>query len=289
MTFLTSRLRFDGKTALVAGGGSGIGRATCHALAELGGNVFCADINDANASAVANEIASAGGRCEVLHLDITNKESVRAGVEGVCKRTGRIDVLVTTPAVNVRKRLLEYTDEEFDKVIGLNLKGNFLLVREAGREMSKSGGGSIVVLSSIRSLVVEPGQGVYAMTKAGLVQMVRGFAAELAARGVRVNAVAPGVVDTPLTAPIKAKKDWYDAYSSQRGPDQPQCLGPLGARRRNRSAHRFSGFRCKQLHHGNSPLRGWRLDCDRWAIRTSTLSPSMAAHLPFNFQVSFNP
>jgi NAD(P)-dependent dehydrogenase (short-subunit alcohol dehydrogenase family) len=148
-----------------------------------------------------------------LHLDITKKESVRAGVEGICKKAGRIDVLVTTPAVNVRKRLLEYTEEEFDKVIGLNLKGSFLLVKEVGGEMSKSGGGSIVVLSSIRSLVVEPGQGVYAMTKAGLVQMVRGFAAELAAKGVRVNAVAPGVVDTPLTAPIKANKNWYDAYS----------------------------------------------------------------------------
>lgn len=213
MTTLASRLRLDGKTALVAGGGSGIGRATCHALAELGGNVFCADINDANASAVASEIASTGGRCEVLHLDITKRESVRAGVEGICKKAGRIDVLVTTPAVNVRKRLLEYTEEEFDKVIGLNLKGSFLVVRDVGREMSKSGGGSIIVLSSIRSLVVEPGQGVYAMTKAGLVQMVRGFAAELAPKGVRVNAVAPGVVDTPLTAPIKANKDWYDAYS----------------------------------------------------------------------------
>lgn len=215
MTSFAARFRLDGKVALVVGGGSGIGRAAARAMGDLGATVLCADINDANAAAVVKSITEAGGRCEQLEMDITQTESVRSGVEAACKKHGRLDVLVSTPAVNVRKRLLTYTEDEFDKVIGLNLKGNFRLLREVGRSMSEFGSGSIIILSSIRSLVVEPGQGVYAATKAALVQLVRGFAVELAPKGVRVNAVAPGVVDTPLTAPIKANKDWYEAYAKR--------------------------------------------------------------------------
>jgi len=123
--------------------------------------------------------------------------------------------VVCTPSINVRKPLLEYSEEEFDRVVRLNLKGSFNVVRAAGRLMVDQGSGSIVVFSSIRSLVVEPGQSIYAMTKAGIVQLVRGAACELGAAGVRVNALAPGVVETPLTAPIKANADWYRAYADK--------------------------------------------------------------------------
>ena len=119
------------------------------------------------------------------------------------------------PSVNVRKPLLAYTEEEFDRVVSLNLRGNFNVLRAAGRIMTAQGRGSIVLFSSIRSVTVEPGQGVYAATKAGIVQLVRTAAAEFGPKGVRVNAVAPGVVDTPLTAPIKANADWYGAYSAK--------------------------------------------------------------------------
>jgi NAD(P)-dependent dehydrogenase (short-subunit alcohol dehydrogenase family) len=97
----------------------------------------------------------------------------------------------------------------------VNLKGNFNLLRGAGRIMTAQGSGTIVLFSSIRSLVVEPGQSVYAATKAAIVQLVRTAAAEFGPRGVRVNAVAPGIVDTPLTAPIKADPEWYAAYSAK--------------------------------------------------------------------------
>ena len=123
--------------------------------------------------------------------------------------------MVCTPAVNVRKPLLDYTEEEFDRVVNLNLKGSFLALTAAGRVMRDQGSGSIVLFSSIRSLVVEPGQGAYAATKAGIVQMVRTLAAELGPGGVRVNAVGPGVVDTPLTEPIKSDPDWYQAYADR--------------------------------------------------------------------------
>ncbi len=97
----------------------------------------------------------------------------------------------------------------------MNLKGNAHVLQAAGRIMVKQGAGSIILFSSIRSVVVEPGQSVYAATKAGIVQMVRAAAAELGPSGVRVNAVAPGVIDTPLTAPIKGKLEWYQAYGDR--------------------------------------------------------------------------
>jgi NAD(P)-dependent dehydrogenase (short-subunit alcohol dehydrogenase family) len=123
--------------------------------------------------------------------------------------------MVTTPSINVRKPLLEISEEEFERVINLNLKGTFLLLKAVGRRMADAAGGSIIVFSSIRSQLVEPGQGVYAATKAGTVQMMRALAAELAPKGVRVNAIAPGVVETPLTAQIKEHPAWYQAYAER--------------------------------------------------------------------------
>src|ERR671937_2322170 len=128
---------------------------------------------------------------------------------------GGLDIVVCTPSINVRKPILTYEEDEFDRVVDLNLKGSFNVLQAAGRVMTRQGSGSIVIFSSIRSLVVEPGQSVYAMTKAGIVQLVRKAAAEFGPFGVRVNAIGPGVVETPLTAPIKASADWYDAYANK--------------------------------------------------------------------------
>ncbi|MBI3666564.1 MAG: SDR family oxidoreductase [Acidobacteria bacterium] len=213
MPKLSTMFRLDGRCALVAGAGSGIGRAAACGLADLGAHVICADVNHPAAESAAKKIIENGGHSESIPLDITQAESVAAAFHQIRAAHKHLHVLVVTPAVNVRKRLLSYADEEFDRVINLNLKGNFRLLREAGRWMSEDGGGSIIVLSSIRSVVVEPGQGVYAATKAGLVQLVRGLAAELGPKNVRVNAIAPGIVDTPLTAPIKNNPEWYAAYS----------------------------------------------------------------------------
>jgi NAD(P)-dependent dehydrogenase (short-subunit alcohol dehydrogenase family) len=100
-------------------------------------------------------------------------------------------------------------------VLSVNIKGNAHVIQAAGRIMAAQGSGSIILFSSIRSLVVEPGQSIYAATKAGIVQLVRAAAAELGPSGVRVNAVAPGVIDTPLTEPIKENADWYNAYGDR--------------------------------------------------------------------------
>ncbi len=201
----------NGKTALAVGAGRGIGEAGAHGLAAFGARVFCADVDVGAARETAGEIKEQGWEAETLELDVLDAESVRAAVE----RVGAPDVMVSTPSINVRKPLLEITDEEFDWVVDLNLKGTFRLIREFGRGMAERRSGSIIAFSSIRAQTVEPGQGVYAATKAGTVQMLRALAAELGTSGVRVNAIAPGIVETPLTAQIKDSPDWYDAYAQK--------------------------------------------------------------------------
>ena len=212
-----------GKGALVVGAGSGIGAAAARGLAAFGAAVVCADLNGEAAQSTCDAIKEDGGEARAVTLDITNAENIKKVVDSI---EGSLDVLVCTPSVNVRKAVLEYTEADFDKVVDLNLKGSFFAMQAAGRRMAEAGGGSIILFSSIRAQVVEPGQGVYAATKAGTVQMVRALAAELGPRGVRANAIAPGVVETPLTAPIKDKPDWYDAYAKKSalgrwaGPDE---------------------------------------------------------------------
>lgn len=223
--------RLDDRVAVVVGAGSGIGAAGARGLAAHGAHIVCADVNLDAAAATAAEIATAGRVADAMLVDITDSASVRALIDGVQARYGRLDVLVATPGINVRKPLLRFTDEEFDRVVTLNLKGSFKLMRAAGEVMAGAGRGSIIVLSSIRAQVVEPGQGVYAATKAGLVQMARALAAELAPRGVRVNIVAPGLVETPLTQPIKNHPQWYQAYANKpalgRWASADEMVGPI--------------------------------------------------------------
>jgi NAD(P)-dependent dehydrogenase (short-subunit alcohol dehydrogenase family) len=203
-----SRLfRLDGRKAVVVGAGSGIGRESALALAAHGAKVVCADRDLAAATASA----SMGPGLSPYALDVLDGEAVARAAEEL----GPVDVLVFTAATNVRKRLLDYTAEEFERVVALNLRASFDLVRAFGRGMAERGGGSIIGFSSIRAVAVEPGQGVYAATKAGLVQLLRTAAAELGPSGVRVNTIAPGVVDTPLTTQIRAVPEWSEAYASK--------------------------------------------------------------------------
>jgi NAD(P)-dependent dehydrogenase (short-subunit alcohol dehydrogenase family) len=200
-----SLFRLDGKHVLVIGAGSGIGRESALALAAHGARVTCADRD----LAAARE--TAGSELTAYELDVLDDAAIERAVDEL----GPVDVLVFTAATNVRKRILDYTSEEFDRVVSLNLRSSFQLIRAFGRGMAERGSGSIIGFSSIRGTTVEPGQSVYAATKAGLVQLLRTAAAELGPSGVRANAIAPGVVETPLTAQIKANKGWYDAYAQK--------------------------------------------------------------------------
>jgi NAD(P)-dependent dehydrogenase (short-subunit alcohol dehydrogenase family) len=204
--------RLDGKVAVVIGGGSGIGEAVAIGAARHGAHVV---VLDANADAAARVAGSIGGRVSCGTLDIREGPAVHAALDAIARDRGHLDVVVCTPGINVRKLILKYDADDFDRVVNLNLKGSFNVLQAAGRTMTAQGSGSIVLFASIRALVVEPGQSVYAATKAGIVQLVRTAAVEFGRFGVRVNAVGPGVVETPLTEPIKANADWYAAYANK--------------------------------------------------------------------------
>ncbi len=200
-----------GRVALVVGAGSGIGQAGAQALGAFGARVICADARADAAEATAVAIRDAGGQASSLVMDMRSRSEIVRALDG----TPAPDILISTPSINVRKPILSYTDDEYDRVVGLNLKGTFMLLQEVARGMAERRRGSIVVFSSIRGEVVEPGQGVYAATKAGVRQLCRALASELGPLGVRVNLIAPGVVETPLTAQIKNNPAWYQAYAQK--------------------------------------------------------------------------
>ena len=191
----------SGKTAVVIGAASGIGEAIAAGFAAAGARVVGLDLNP-------------DPQRQIGALDIRDGVAVDRAFVEIDKAHG-VDIAVCMPAVNVRKPILKYSDEELSFVLDVNMKGNFRVLRAAGRAMTARKKGSIILFSSIRSQSVEPGQSVYAATKAGIVQLARTAAAEFGPHGVRVNAIAPGVIETPLTAPIKANKSWYDAYAAK--------------------------------------------------------------------------
>lgn len=198
----------EGRRVVVVGAGSGIGRESALALAAHGAHVVLADRDEAAAKAAAERV---GDRGEAYPLDVLDPAAIETAAGGLSP----VDALVFTPATNVRKRIVDYTRDEFDRVVHLNLRASFDLIRAFGSRMVDRGSGSIVGFSSIRASTVEPGQGVYAATKAGLEQLVKTAAAEFGPSGVRVNAIRPGVVETPLTAQIKADEDWFNAYADK--------------------------------------------------------------------------
>lgn len=210
---LTYAKLFDltGRRAVVVGGGSGIGRESALALAAQGAEVTVADRDTAGAATTCAQGAELRGGLSAYELDVLDEDAIVRAATGL----GDVDALVFTAATNVRKRILDYTSAEFDRVVALNLRASFQLIRSFGAGMAERGRGSIVGFSSIRGVTVEPGQSVYAATKAGMVQVIRTAAAELGPRGVRLNAVAPGVVETPLTQQIRDNPEWYGAYAAK--------------------------------------------------------------------------
>jgi NAD(P)-dependent dehydrogenase (short-subunit alcohol dehydrogenase family) len=203
----------SGRTALVVGAGSGIGAAAACGIGAFGASVLCADVDLAKAEATAGLIHknNAHSQARALTLDMRDSAHIAAALVDA----PAIDILVSTPSINVRKPMLHISDDEFDRIINLNLRGTFLLLRHVAAGMAQRGRGSIIVFSSIRGDVVEPGQSIYAATKAGVRQMCRALAAELAGQGVRVNLIAPGVVETPLTQPITQNQAWYEGYANK--------------------------------------------------------------------------
>lgn len=201
---LSSRLRLDGRVALITGAGSGIGRETAQAMAGLGAHVVVTDASRQAAATVAQEIIRAGGRAEAHELDVTDEAGTARVIHAVADLQGRIDILVNNAGIGARMPSEELDTAAWERVISVNMTGAFRCAREAGKSMLASGKGSIVNVASIMGLV---GGGLYPnpayqATKGALVNWTRALALEWAARGVRVNAVAPAFARTPLTTKL---------------------------------------------------------------------------------------
>jgi NAD(P)-dependent dehydrogenase (short-subunit alcohol dehydrogenase family) len=195
-SFVASAFSLEGRVAAITGGGSGLGAAMCAGLAQAGATLAVLDIDADKAEAVAAEI---GGEAFALRCDVTDAAAVRATVEEIAARAGRVDVLVNSAGTAFRSPAEDFPEEELDRVLALNLKGTYLPCQAFGRQMLEQGKGSIVNVASIGGFVAYPHASAYLASKGGVVQLTRGLALEWIGK-VRVNGIAPTLLDTPLTS-----------------------------------------------------------------------------------------
>ena len=192
-----------GRVAIVTGGGRGIGRAIAVRLAEEGAKVAISyRSNDASAEETAERARAAGVKCELFKGDVSSPEDVGALFTGVGDAFGRVDILINNAGITRDNLMMRMKEEEFDDVLRTNLKGTYLCTRAALRPMVRARWGRIVNVSSVVGLVGNAGQANYAASKAGVIGFTKSVAREVAQRGITVNAVAPGYVETELTVAL---------------------------------------------------------------------------------------
>jgi 3-oxoacyl-[acyl-carrier protein] reductase len=206
-----------GRVALVTGASRGIGRAIAMSLAAGGAHVVAAARGD-NAKSTVEAIAAAGGSAEVATLDVTDPASVETVVAGVLERHKRIDVLVNNAGVTKDQLMLRMKRDDWDAVISANLTGAYTCVQAVLKSMVKARQGRIISITSVVGEAGNAGQVNYAASKAGLIGLTKALALEVASRGITVNAVAPGLIDTDMTKAISAgaHEEWAKKIPLQR-------------------------------------------------------------------------
>jgi 3-oxoacyl-[acyl-carrier protein] reductase len=193
----------EGKTALVTGASQGIGETIARRLAAAGAAVLVAARNEEKAASVAASIAEAGGTAEAVRLDVADPASVSEVFRGIAERHGKLDVLVNNAGITDDGLLLRMSKESWDRVLATDLTGVFLVTQEAVKLMMKKRvAGRIVTVGSVVGLMGNAGQANYAAAKAGVVGFTLSLAREIGSRGITVNAVAPGYIETPMTAAL---------------------------------------------------------------------------------------
>ena len=202
-------LSLKGKVSVVTGGARGIGKAIADVLVSAGSDIVLLDVLEADLKTAEADLASKGVRALGVKANVTSFEEIEKVVDEIVEKFGKIDVLVNNAGITRDNLLIGMTEEEWDKVIAVNLKGTFNMIRVGGRAMLRKRSGSIVNIASISGLIGTPGQANYAASKAGVIALTKTSAREFARRGIRVNAVAPGFIETAMTSilpeEVKAK------------------------------------------------------------------------------------
>jgi len=193
------------KVALVTGASQGIGRDTALALAEAGAKVAVAARNEEKLSALVAEITAAGGIALAIKMDVADAEQVKAGVKQVLEKFGRLDILVNNAAITRDGLALRMKPDDWETVLRTNLTGAHLCIQQALPPMMKARTGRIINISSVVAQSGNAGQANYVAAKAGLIGLTKAIAIEIASRNITVNAVAPGFIETPMTAVLSDK------------------------------------------------------------------------------------
>ena len=218
----------DGKVALVTGAGSGIGRATAIALASAGASVVAGDLAREGLEETVGAIGSAGGEAALVLGDVRRREDVAAAVESAREQFGGLDVVVANAAVSIYEEFELQGEETIDLILDTNLKGALLCAQLAIPELRRRGGGSIVFISSVQAYVTLPGCVPYAAAKAGLVAATGALAPEVGRHGIRVNAIAPGTIDTPMLRRDLSGMNRAEADRFLRQVEEANALGRIG-------------------------------------------------------------
>ena len=202
-------MKLKGKVALVTGAAQGIGKAIALLLARNGADIVVSDINLEKAEETAKEIRAIGPKAMAVKVDVANLSDVEQMVTGILEKLAKIDILVNNAGITRDKLILRMTEEDWDAVLGVNLKGTFNCTKAVLRHMAKQRSGKIVNIASVVGEMGNAGQANYSASKAGVIGLTKTIAREYAQRGINVNAIAPGYIETPMTEalPEKAKEE----------------------------------------------------------------------------------
>jgi len=201
---MTQNKILSGKVALVTGASRGIGKSIALSLGELGAEVIVNySASDASAEEVAKTINETGGSSYKLKFDVSNEESVNTGINQIIKDSGKIDILINNAGITRDGLLMRMKTSQWDEVLNTNLKGVFLCTKNVSKFMIKQRSGKIINITSIVGLIGNPGQANYAASKAGVIGFTKTCAKEFASRGIKVNAIAPGFIETEMTENLK--------------------------------------------------------------------------------------